>query len=151
MRTATQGTSTYRRMKELARTDPAIAARLDLFDHRVVEELYDVEHAPDCLKNLIDDPAHEKELAELRQSLDTWMAKTADPMLDVFRQRDEAAAREAYMKRVEKEAAERGPRANKERKTLRRRLKLDANGRRAVDRRARVNERAGIGIEAEQR
>jgi N-sulfoglucosamine sulfohydrolase len=106
-RTATQGTSTYRRMKELARTDPAIAARLDLFDHRVVEELYDVEQDPDCRKNLIDDPAHRQDLAELRQSLEAWMVKTNDPMLEVFRQRHDPAARDAYMAQVEKAAAER--------------------------------------------
>ncbi len=59
MKTATQGTFTYRRMKELAQTNAAIAARLDLFDHRVVEEFYDVASDPDCLTNLIGDPAHQ--------------------------------------------------------------------------------------------
>ncbi len=60
MRTATQGTTTYARMQQLAKTDPAMARRLDTFDHRVLEELYDVEHDPDCLKNLIHDPAQER-------------------------------------------------------------------------------------------
>jgi N-sulfoglucosamine sulfohydrolase len=113
MATATQGTPTYRRMRELARTDSAIAARLELFHHRVAEELYDVENDPDCLKNLIDDTAHQDEAARLREVLEAWMVKTADPMLEVFRQRDDAAAREAYMTRVEREAAERGPRKAK--------------------------------------
>jgi N-sulfoglucosamine sulfohydrolase len=113
MATATQGTPTYRRMRELARTDSAIAARLELFNHRVVEELYDVENDPDCLKNLIDDPAHQAEAAWLREILEAWMAKTTDPMLEVFRRRDDPAALEAYMTRVEREAAERGPRKAK--------------------------------------
>jgi N-sulfoglucosamine sulfohydrolase len=107
MATATKGTATYRRMRELARTDPQIAARLDLIDHRVVEEFYDVENDPDCLKNLIDDPAWQEDVARLRGLLETWMAKTGDPMLPVFRQRDDPAVREAYMARVEKESAER--------------------------------------------
>ncbi|MEX0614133.1 MAG: sulfatase [Pirellulales bacterium] len=150
MMTATRGTSTYRRMQEVAQSDPAIAKRLDLFGHRVVEELYDVENDPDCLKNLIDDPAQGNELAKLREALEAWMVKTRDPMLTVFRERSNPAAREAYMQSVEQEAAERGPRAKKERKALRRRAQLDANGRRAVNRRARVNERARLGIDAEQ-
>jgi N-sulfoglucosamine sulfohydrolase len=110
MRTATQGTSTYRRMRALAGSDRALAARLEVFDHRVVEELYDVENDPDCLKNLIDDPAHQAEAARLREALEAWMVKTADPMLEVFRGRDDPAIREAYMTRVETESAERGPR-----------------------------------------
>jgi N-sulfoglucosamine sulfohydrolase len=111
MATATKGTATYRRMQVLARTDPALKQRLALFDHRVVEELYDVEHDPDCLNNLIDDAKYEKEARDLRAKLDVWMLKTADPMLAVFRDRDSAAARETYMAQVEKEAADRGGRA----------------------------------------
>ena len=54
MATATSGTPTYRRMAELAETDTAIAARHDLYQHRVVEELYDMANDPDCLVNLIE-------------------------------------------------------------------------------------------------
>ena len=35
------------------------------------------------------------------------MVQTKDPMLDVFRKRDDANVREQYMKQVENEAAER--------------------------------------------
>jgi len=42
MATATTGTPTYRRLAELARSDKSLAARHDLYQHRVVEELYDV-------------------------------------------------------------------------------------------------------------
>lgn len=107
MATATTGTSTYRRMQELAATNPEIAQRLELFDHRMVEELYDVEHDPDCVNNLIDSPEHKTELDSLRKALESWMVKTHDPMLDVFRDRDSAEAREAYMTLVESKAAER--------------------------------------------
>ncbi len=104
MQTATTGTSTYRRFRELAQTDPKLAERHKLYQFRVVEELYDVEHDPDCLKNLIADPAFASQRDELRQSLDAWMVKTADPMLEVFRKRDDAAFREAYVAAQEKEA-----------------------------------------------
>jgi N-sulfoglucosamine sulfohydrolase len=70
----------------------------------VVEELYDVQHDPDCLKNLIDDPQHAADRDHLRQMLDDWMIKTADPMLDVFRKRNDAAFRESYVQAQEREA-----------------------------------------------
>lgn len=107
MATATSGTPTYRRMAELAETDEAIAARHDLYQHRVVEELYDIVEDADCLTNLIDSPDHRRELAELRKSLDSWMVQTGDHMLDVFRNRDDPAAREAYVVEKEAEAATR--------------------------------------------
>ncbi len=107
MATATTGTPTYRRMAELAQTDEKIAARHELYQHRVVEELYDVHGDPDCLVNLIADPAHQQELARMRKALEAWMVKTGDHMLDVFRHRDDAAVREAYVQQKEKEAEER--------------------------------------------
>ncbi len=107
MRTATQGTATYARIKQLAKTDKAMARRLDEFDHRVVEELYDVEEDPDCLTNLINDPAHQNDVVTLRKTLEQWMEKTADPALESLRHRDDPSVREAYMQRIEKESADR--------------------------------------------
>ena len=74
-------------------------------EHRVVEELYDVQHDPDALKDLIDDPSSRDEVDRLRAALEEWMKATGDPMLEVFRQRDDPAARDAYMKKMEKETA----------------------------------------------
>jgi N-sulfoglucosamine sulfohydrolase len=104
MQTATTGTPTYRRLRELAATDPKLAERHRLYQFRVVEELYDVEHDPDCLHNLIADPKHVAERARLRGDLEAWMVKTGDPMLEVFRRRDDAAFREAYVATQEREA-----------------------------------------------
>lgn len=108
MFTATAGTPTYRQMRTLAATNKGIAARLELFDHRVVEELYDVKNDPDCRVNLIDDPAHRDDAARLRRALESWMERTSDSMLDVFRHRDQTTALEAFMKQQEAEAAARG-------------------------------------------
>jgi N-sulfoglucosamine sulfohydrolase len=110
MKTATHGTFTYRRMKELAPSNTAIAARLELFDHRVVEEFYDVGSDSNCLTNLISDPAHQSDIGKFRETLEAWMVETADPLLEVFRQRNDLSVREAYMTRVDGESAERGPR-----------------------------------------
>jgi N-sulfoglucosamine sulfohydrolase len=107
MQTATTGTPTYRRLRELAASDPQLAARHKLYQYRVVEELYDVEHDPDCLKNLINDPDFAKQTDELRGDLDKWMIKTKDPMLEVFRRRNDAEFRENYVQAQEREADQR--------------------------------------------
>ncbi len=117
MATATTGTPTYRRMAELAKTEPTLAARHKLYQFRVPEELYDVEKDPDCLHNLIDSPAHQQELDNLRATLEEWMVETNDGMLLVFRQRDDAAAREAYVAAQEKEAEARKSGKGKANKT----------------------------------
>lgn len=107
MATATSGTSTYRRMMALAKTDPKTAARLDVYQHRTMEELYDVEKDPDCLNNLINHTTHAKDANTMRQMLESWMARYEDPMLEIFRKRDDAAAREAWVAAQEKEADDR--------------------------------------------
>jgi len=102
--TATTGTQTYRRMAQLARSDPAMAARHDLYQHRVPEELYDVENDPDCLDNLIASPEHQEELARLRKMLEAWMVDTNDHALEAFRNREDPEAREAYVRTKERKA-----------------------------------------------
>jgi N-sulfoglucosamine sulfohydrolase len=94
-------------MVALAPQNPALAARLDLFDHRVPEELYHYTSDPDALTNLIASPAHRAERDRLIAQLEAWMVRTRDPMLPVFRQRSDATVREAYQKSVEQEAASR--------------------------------------------
>ena len=105
--TATTGTVTYRRMVDLASSSKSLSARLDLYKHRVPEELYDVEKDPDCLINLINQPKHQNELKELRAKLDAWMVRSKDPMLEAFRKRENAGFVEAYVQKLEKESAAR--------------------------------------------
>ncbi len=107
MATATTNTPTYRRMAKLARTDPVIAARHDLYQHRVVEEFFDIQRDPDCLHNLIHSSAHQSTLSEIRQQLESWMIETKDPMLEVFRHRDNAEARIAFVEAQQLEADQR--------------------------------------------
>ena len=108
MKTATQGTVTYRRMKALAPENPDIAARLKLFDHRLPEELYHYRYDPDALTNLIGKPEHQAEQSALTTRLEAWMVQTRDPLLEVFRQRHDPAALAAFMKATREEAAQRG-------------------------------------------
>lgn len=106
-KTATQGTVSYRRMQAEAKDDPNIAKRLELFDHRVVEEFYDVKNDPDCLANLIDDPKHQEFLADHLEMLETFMKASNDPALEVFLNRNDASARKAFMDRQNAESDER--------------------------------------------
>ncbi|MBL9130351.1 MAG: sulfatase [Verrucomicrobiaceae bacterium] len=98
---ATAGTSTCRQMRVLAKTNEQIAARIDLFDHRVPEEAYEVRYDPDALTNLIAKPENATQVATLEKAMEDWMVKTNDPLLEVFRKRDDAAFREQYMKSLE--------------------------------------------------
>ncbi len=117
--TATTGTVTYRRLVALAKQDTQLAKRLDLYKYRVPEELYNVDSDPDCLHNLIAETKHRAVLSGLRSELENWMRRTKDPMLAVFQKRDDAAHREAYVQKVEKEALQRRenrPKKNKRNK-----------------------------------
>lgn len=95
--TATTGTATYRQMVKRASDEPSIAARLELFDHRVLEELYDMRSDPDCLVNLIDSPKHQNQLKMLRQTLLFELSRMDDPVADVLEHRSDESVRIAFM------------------------------------------------------
>lgn len=103
-RTATTGTRAYREMQRLAATDAAAAQRLEFFDHRVPEELYDYEKDPDALNNLVDNPEMKEELNRLRRQMEEWMVKTGDPLLPVFQRREDAAYADAYIRKIQAES-----------------------------------------------
>ena len=105
-RTATQGTKTYKRMQALAKTNEALAERLHLFDHRVLEELYDVKSDPNCLNNLANSASHKEVLKDLQAKLGAWMKTTHDPMLNAFKGRANADTLNEIMTKVDEEAAE---------------------------------------------
>lgn len=83
---------TMKAMNEAAKTDAAIAARIQLFRYRVPEEFYDLENDPDCIHNLIDSSEHRENIAELQTKLRSWMESTSDPMLAAFDVRDNRSA-----------------------------------------------------------
>lgn len=120
---ATAGTPTCRQMRVLAKTNEAVAARIDLFDHRVPEEAYEVRYDPDALTNLIAKPENAAQAAMLEKAMEDWMVRTNDPLLEVFRKRDDAAFREEYMKQLEGKRM-----SKKERVTANRAVKNTADG-----------------------
>ncbi len=77
---------TFATMKRAAKTDPAIAARVQLYLYRVPEELYDYAADPDALHNLVADPAYADELTRLQKVLLKKMRETHDPQLDAYQQ-----------------------------------------------------------------
>jgi N-sulfoglucosamine sulfohydrolase len=112
---ATAGTATCRQMRLLAKNNEQIAARIDLFDHRVPAEAYEVRYDPDALTNLIAKPENATQVATLEKAMEDWMIKTKDPLLEVFRRRDDAAFREEYMKSLEgKQTSRKGRKAAEE-------------------------------------
>ena len=104
MATATNGTDSYKRMKELAKSDPIVAARIEVMDHRTVEELYHVASDPDCMVNLILDPAHQAIAESLRDRLLGELQRTGDPIAPLLLQRDAPEVLARYMQRVQAEA-----------------------------------------------
>ena len=101
---STSGLS-FRAMQEAGKTDRQIAARVALFEHRVLEEFYDFEKDPDGLNNLINDPSHQDEIAKMRSLLEERMRRTKDPALQAFRDRTNPAALDAFMKQEQTRAS----------------------------------------------
>ena len=54
---------------------------LKQYHYRAQWELYDLKSDPKELKNLINNPAYQAEVKELRQELLTWQRSTDDPRL----------------------------------------------------------------------
>lgn len=79
-----QSGRTFAAMREAAKTDPDIAARVKLFVHRVPEELYGIETDPDALQNLVGTPKLAPETTAMRTRLLEHMKKTGDPQTAAF-------------------------------------------------------------------
>ncbi|RZT27509.1 N-sulfoglucosamine sulfohydrolase [Kribbella sp. VKM Ac-2569] len=71
-------------MQEAAATDRAVSARVEFYQHRAVEELYDLIADPNSLTNLAGEPQHGMRLDAMRAVLRDWMIRTADPQLERY-------------------------------------------------------------------
>lgn len=106
MQSATRSTRTFARMGELAENDEELAGRLRMLKYRVPEELYDVRTDPDCLHNLIDDPAYHPVISELTTALQAHLTRTNDHALAPFLAREDKQAVAAYMREQNRAKAE---------------------------------------------
>jgi len=95
--TATNGTATARRMREIAKSDSAMAKRVDVYDHRTVEELYLVSEDPDCRKNLIGSASAANERGLLRAMLAKELERIDDPVAPLLKDVEDDDLREAFM------------------------------------------------------
>jgi N-sulfoglucosamine sulfohydrolase len=86
-RNESQNGLTFQAMK--ASSDPAVAARVDFFLHRVPEEFYDFQADPNGLKNLIAEPKFASEIASMRRHMREWMERTGDPAAAAFIKRNQ--------------------------------------------------------------
>jgi N-sulfoglucosamine sulfohydrolase len=88
---------TFRAMQQAALTDQYIAGRVHFFEHRTIEEFYDLRNDPDALVNLIDDPAYAGEVKKFRRAMEKKMVETGDPILSAFRGRHDPEILKSYM------------------------------------------------------
>lgn len=78
---------TWKSMDAAAKEDAGIAERVNDFQYRSPEELYDFESDPNALNNLIDDPDQQTRISVFRSILLDWMEGKEDPILEDFRGR----------------------------------------------------------------
>jgi N-sulfoglucosamine sulfohydrolase len=104
--TATTGTVSYRQMVKRASSDAAIAARLQLFDHRVLEEFYHVSRDPDCLENLMGYTEHRTTIKRLRNKLADSLGKLDDPVAPLLADVQDAAKRHDFMAKEDQRVLE---------------------------------------------
>lgn len=78
--TATTGTMSYRRMRELAVSDAFISRRLMHFDHRVREEFYELASDSDCRENLIGYTEQQQNIEQARSKLASELLRIGDPV-----------------------------------------------------------------------
>ena len=75
---------TYAAMKDAAADDEAVDERLNMYEYRVPEELYDFAKDPDGLNNLIDDPAYQEIAVKLKKQMLREMKRTRDQLREDF-------------------------------------------------------------------
>jgi N-sulfoglucosamine sulfohydrolase len=76
---------TFPAMEAAAKTQPAVAERVDTLLRRAPEELYDFAADPNGLTNLAADPKHLQQLQQMRKTMLAWMEQTQDPLAGAFR------------------------------------------------------------------
>lgn len=83
-RNESQSGRTFTAMRKAAASDEAIAARVDLFVHRVPEEFYDHAGDPDALRNRVGDDELAESIAERRMLLFRHLHATGDPQAGAY-------------------------------------------------------------------
>jgi N-sulfoglucosamine sulfohydrolase len=103
----------FKAMQQVAKKDPAMAARVKHLQFRSVEEFYNLRSDPGCLANLLDNPESSQQLNNLRGLLREWMVQIESPVLNAFDKRYQKEVLESfvqsYRERATKEVQELRP------------------------------------------
>jgi len=91
------GGLTFKAMIAAAKTDTFIRDRVDLVQHRVPLELYDLKKDPDALVNLAKNPIYAGTLKQMSDQLKDWMNRYDTTPLPAFTAFPDDASRNAYM------------------------------------------------------
>jgi len=76
-----------RTMEAAAADAPAVLDRVNMYRYRTLEELYDMENDPGCLKNLAKLPEFKGELEAMQKAMEDRMRSSGDPLLKTYRNR----------------------------------------------------------------
>ena len=99
------GGLTWKAMLKAAKSDAKTADRVELYKHRVPEELYDFKNDPDALHNLINDSNYNREIKILREKMLAVMQRCKDPAYQAFRDRNKTETIKEFMKQQNIRAA----------------------------------------------
>jgi arylsulfatase A-like enzyme len=103
--TATRGMATTFEMERLAKSgDPYMQERMELFNHAVPEQFFDLNKDPDALNNLFEHTDHQERIAKYQAAMIRIMKASNDPMLDVYQKRHDKAAVAGYLARLDAES-----------------------------------------------
>jgi len=110
--TVTNGMASTAEMKRLAEEgDEYMHQRDELYTYGVPEQFFDLARDPDALNNLIANPEYEALIETFRDRMVETMESSSDPMLDIYRKRDDEAAVAGYLARLDSESTDRMTRA----------------------------------------
>lgn len=104
-RTENMNGLTWKAMLKAAETNPEIKKRTDLNSYRVPEEFFNLSEDRCERDNLIDSPAHQADIATMRQQLLDLMQRTGDPLTDAFAHRNDRAKVDQSIEALKKEYA----------------------------------------------
>lgn len=103
--TATRGMATTAEMERLAKSgDAYMQDRLELFNHSVPEQFFDLNQDPDALNNLFEHTDHQGQIKKHQAEMIRVMKASNDPMLEIYQQRHDKAAVTGYLARLDAES-----------------------------------------------
>ena len=83
--TENQSGLTFAAMLRAAKTDPAMAERVDYIVHRRRDEIFDLSKDPYSFDNLAENPEYAKQLKKMKKLVAAEMKRSEDPLIDALK------------------------------------------------------------------